>query len=122
HEGRVLGIFPEGRIETTDDLLPFHTGAAMMAIKTAVDIYPVYIDGTQRRQGMVAALLQRNRCNISFGEPITPPTQGTSREALEMLTARIRSAIEALRAQQELNNSSNNSDFSSMRRTKPKAS
>ncbi len=121
HDGRVLGVFPEGKIESDQDLLPFHTGAAMMAIKTAVDVYPVYIDGTQRKQEMLEALIKRNRCTISFGDPITPPAQDTSREALEAFTARIRNAIEALRTQRQVKNSSNNSHFSSSRRGNSKA-
>jgi 1-acyl-sn-glycerol-3-phosphate acyltransferase len=121
HDGRVLGVFPEGRIAASDDMLSFHTGAAMMAIKTGVDIYPVYIDGTQRRQDMLEAMLRRNRCTISFGAAIKMTTDDTSRQSLERVTAEIRIAIEGLRTQQQLKNSSNNSHFSSSRRTNSKA-
>ena len=47
------GVFPEGRIETSRDLLPFQTGVAMMAIKAGVPVYPAYLDGTQRGKEMV---------------------------------------------------------------------
>src|SRR4051812_27325168 len=48
HNGQVLGVFPEGRIETSREMLPFQTGVAMMAIKTGVPVFPAYLDGTQR--------------------------------------------------------------------------
>src|SRR3984885_13797810 len=43
-EGRILGIFPEGRLETSRELLPFQTGVALIAAKAAVDVYPAYLD------------------------------------------------------------------------------
>jgi 1-acyl-sn-glycerol-3-phosphate acyltransferase len=70
-DGRVLGIFPEGRIETDHELLPFQTGVALMAIKTGVPVYPAYLDGSQR--------------------------SSTSKEALEEATEKIRQAVGQLR-------------------------
>ncbi len=65
--GRVLGIFPEGRIAPTKDFLPFQTGVALMAIKTGVPVYPVYLDGTQRNKGMMEACLQSQNASVIFG-------------------------------------------------------
>jgi 1-acyl-sn-glycerol-3-phosphate acyltransferase len=70
HEGGVLGIFPEGRIETSRELLPFQTGAALMALKTGVPIYPCYLDGSQRNRSMLQAVLLPQHANITFGEPL----------------------------------------------------
>ncbi|HZK82792.1 MAG TPA: lysophospholipid acyltransferase family protein, partial [Humisphaera sp.] len=50
--GQVLGVFPEGKIETTRELLPFQTGIALLAIKANVPVYPAYLDGTQRGKEM----------------------------------------------------------------------
>jgi len=94
-DGRVLGIFPEGRISETPQLLKFHTGAAMMALKTQSPVYPVYIHGTQMGQGMLQALLHRNRCELIFGAPISFAPDETAQAATE----RIRQAIEALRCE-----------------------
>jgi len=96
--GRVVGIFPEGRIAPTRELLPFQTGVALMAIKMGVPVYPAYIDGTQRNKEMLAAALLRNEATVTFGPAVEfDRTSGTSREKLEEATAAMRVAIERLR-------------------------
>ena len=95
--GRLLGIFPEGRIETSSDLLPFQTGVAMMAIKTGVPVFPAYLEGTQRGKEMVQAVGKPNTAWIRFGPAVEFPRDSTSREALELATARIRSAVQSLK-------------------------
>ncbi len=96
-DGRILGVFPEGRIGQGNDLLPFHTGAALMAIKAGVPVYPAYQDGTQRGQGMWAACLRRQRAAVSFGPPVQFDRSSTSRENLAAATAAITAAVVALR-------------------------
>lgn len=96
HSGRILGIFPEGKISTTRDFLPFQTGVALLAIKAKVPVYPVYLDGTQRGKEMVPAFLRPNRATVSFGPPVQFDRSSTSREALETATERIRDAIKHL--------------------------
>jgi 1-acyl-sn-glycerol-3-phosphate acyltransferase len=96
--GRVLGIFPEGRIETTRDLLPFQTGMSMMAIKTGVSVYPAYLDGTQRGKEMVPAIVDPNRVRLGFGPPLRFDGIGTSKPELEAATARIKDAVLSLRS------------------------
>src|SRR4051812_49253295 len=95
-EGRILGIFPEGRIEDSRELLPFQTGVAMMAIRTGVPVYPAYLDGTQRNKSMLGAFLLPNRATLSFGPAVEFDRSDTSREGLEAATAQIRAAVEAL--------------------------
>lgn len=92
-QGRVLGIFPEGRIETSRELLPFQTGVALMAIKTGVPVYPAYLDGTQRGKGMLRAFLTSNRANVRYGPPVEFGRTETSRKSLENATDHIRQAI-----------------------------
>jgi 1-acyl-sn-glycerol-3-phosphate acyltransferase len=98
-DGRVLGIFPEGKIETSRELLPFQTGVAMMAIKTDVPVYPAYLDGTQRGKEMLPAILVPNRATLRFGPPVEFDRSGTAKPQLEEATARIQSAVAALRDQ-----------------------
>lgn len=98
--GRVLGVFPEGRIETDHELLPFQTGVAMMAMKTGVPVYPAYLDGTQRGKEMVEAIAKPNEVTVSFGPPITFARKHTSKETLEQATERIRQAVFELRSAQ----------------------
>lgn len=98
--GRILGIFPEGRIETSSDLLPFQTGVALMAIKAGVDVYPAYLDGTQRGKEMVAAVISPNKARLTFGPKVEFDRSSTGKQALEEATDKIRAAIEGLRKQQ----------------------
>jgi 1-acyl-sn-glycerol-3-phosphate acyltransferase len=98
--GHVLGIFPEGRISMTRELLPFQTGVALMAIKTGVPVFPAYIDGTQRGKEMLPAALSRNEATVAFGPEVEfNRSGGTSRQNLEQATAAMRAAIEQLRDQ-----------------------
>ena len=69
-QGRILGVFPEGRIERTRQLLPFQTGVALMAMKTKVPVYPVHLDGTQRGLPMSKAFARRQQAQITFGPPL----------------------------------------------------
>jgi 1-acyl-sn-glycerol-3-phosphate acyltransferase len=94
--GGVLGLFPEGRISTTRDLLPFQTGVALMAIRAGVPVYPVYVDGTQRGKEMVQAVAKPNRATLTFGPPVEFDRSSTSRENLEQATEKIRIAIKNL--------------------------
>jgi 1-acyl-sn-glycerol-3-phosphate acyltransferase len=90
---QILGIFPEGRIETSCDFLPFQTGVALMAIKTGVPVYPAYLDGSQRGKEMLPAFLIPNHATLSFGPPVDFDRSSTSRQSLEAATERIRDAI-----------------------------
>jgi 1-acyl-sn-glycerol-3-phosphate acyltransferase len=98
--GKILGVFPEGRIATSDEMLAFQTGAALLAIKTNVPVYPVYLDGTQRNKEMLQAVLVRNEATISFGPPVEFDRSGTSKDQLETATFAIRRAIERLALKQ----------------------
>ena len=96
-EGRVLGVFPEGRIERTRELLPFQPGVALMAIKTGVPVYPAYLDGTQRNKSIGRAFSERNRAELRFGRAVEFDRSSTSRENLEDATEKIRKAVASLR-------------------------
>ena len=95
--GQVLGIFPEGRIETTRELLPFQTGVAMMAIKTGVPVFPAYLDGTQRGKEMLQAFLLPQKATVAFGEEVVFNRGDDGRDSLETAIAGMRRAIESLR-------------------------
>lgn len=101
HTGRLLGIFPEGRIENTRQLLPFQTGVALMAIKTGVPVFPAYLDGTQRRQTMLQAFLHRHEATLAYGPEVQFDRSGTDRGTLERATAAMQQAVEALRLKEE---------------------
>jgi 1-acyl-sn-glycerol-3-phosphate acyltransferase len=93
--GCVLGMFPEGRIETARELLPFQPGVAQMAIKTGVPVYPAVLDGTQHGiDGMVAAFAHRQEATLRFG----PPLKFDRRANVEMATTQLRDAVWGLRS------------------------
>jgi len=96
--GQMLGIFPEGKIEETRDLLPFQTGVAMMAIKARVPVYPAYLDGTQRGKEMLRAFFRPQRARVAFGPEITFDRTGETRHVLEYATAQIENAVADLKA------------------------
>jgi 1-acyl-sn-glycerol-3-phosphate acyltransferase len=98
-EGRIIGIFPEGKIPDTADgnMLDFQPGVALMAIKANVPVYPAYLDGTQRNKQMVRAMLQRSSSVISFGPEVIFDRKDTSKESIDAATAKINSAVQLLR-------------------------
>jgi 1-acyl-sn-glycerol-3-phosphate acyltransferase len=98
--GKLLGVFPEGRIAPTRQMLPFQTGVALMAIKADVPVYPVYLDGTQRNKEMLQAVLVRNEATITFGPPVQFDRSGTSPNQLQAATNAIRQAIQQLSLKQ----------------------
>jgi len=94
--GHVLGVFPEGRIETTRALLPFQTGPATMAIKTGVPVYPAHIEGTQRGRPMLKAYLKPQRASVSFGPRIDLNRFCDSRNDVETATNVLQKAVRDL--------------------------
>ena len=92
-QGRIIGIFPEGRISTTGHLLEFQTGAALIAIRTGLPVFPVFIDGTQRNKEMAQAFLQPARSVITFGPTLSFAGLGNSKASIEQATARIKNGI-----------------------------
>jgi 1-acyl-sn-glycerol-3-phosphate acyltransferase len=96
-DGRILGVFPEGRIERTRELMEFQTGVALMAIKTGVPVYPAFLDGTQRNKSMLGGFLWPNRATLAFGPPVEFDRSSTDRDNLEAATEAIKAAVNALR-------------------------
>ena len=99
--GRILGVFPEGKIETSRQLLPFQTGVALMAIKAGVPVYPAYLDGTQRNKKMVQAFLYPNVASLAFGPAVEFDAGSTSKEVLQAATDRFTEAVARLKVATE---------------------
>ena len=92
------GVFPEGRIETSRQLLPFLPGVGLMAIKTGLPVYPVFVDGTQRGSAddMLRPFLVPQQATVAFGRPLDFE-QSRSKLELNSSVERIRNAVQALR-------------------------
>lgn len=70
-EGGRIGMFPEGRINMTDDfLLPVRPGAAMVALRARAPILPCYIEGSPYNRTPWSPFFMRARVRIHFGERI----------------------------------------------------
>jgi 1-acyl-sn-glycerol-3-phosphate acyltransferase len=95
--GYVLGVFPEGRLETTRDLIPFQSGIGLLAVKTRAPVYPAFLDGTQRNREMVEAVLTPSVASIAFAPPVDFADLTDSKAGVLEATRRIQAAVEALR-------------------------
>jgi len=69
-EGKLIGIFPEGRINQGEGLLPFGTGIAWLALKAQVPVYPVFIHNSPVGDSMVAPFITPSRASLTYGDPI----------------------------------------------------
>ncbi len=69
-EGGRIGIFPEGRLNPGDGLLPFNTGAAWLALRGNVPVVPAWIRNAPRSESMVQAFLVSQPADVIFGEPV----------------------------------------------------
>ena len=71
-DGGLVGMFPEGRINTTEELLlPVRSGAALVALKARVPLVPIYISGSPYDGRAWSPLLMTARVVVRFGRPVT---------------------------------------------------
>ncbi|HHX02291.1 MAG TPA: 1-acyl-sn-glycerol-3-phosphate acyltransferase [Firmicutes bacterium] len=81
--GQLLGIFPEGTRNKGEELLPLHSGAALLASRAQAPIVPIVIKGSGKYRF-------RQRIEVLIGSPIIP--EGGKRVPKEEL-ARINDQI-----------------------------
>jgi 1-acyl-sn-glycerol-3-phosphate acyltransferase len=102
-QGELVGIFPEGRINVTKDLLlPGHTGAAMIAMKARAPVVPCYIQGAPYDGTTLGCMVMPASVRLVIGQPIdvaSCPEQGDQREAQTALTRRFLVEIARLAGQ-----------------------
>ena len=98
--GELVGMFPEGRINTTDEtLLPGRPGVAMIALKARVPVVPCYIHGAPYDGTTLGCLLMPASVKLIIGRPIdlTPYyDRDGEREVLEELTRLFMREVAAL--------------------------
>lgn len=94
--GRLVGIFPEGRINTGEGLLAFNPGVAWLALHSKVPVCPVFVCGAPRGTNIVEPFYTFSRVCVRYGEPLdlTPYygrriTQELLSEVTELLRARV---------------------------------
>lgn len=98
-QGEWVGMFPEGRINTTDKLLlPGRLGAALVAIKSGVPIVPCYLVGAPNDGTPMGFFFIATKATLTVGPPIWPTQYppGDDKESLACLTRRIMREIARL--------------------------
>ncbi len=85
-EGKVLVIFPEGTRNRTNDriLLPLKEGAALLALKTRVNILPVFL--YESKGSYRDWILGKRQLAIRFGKMIDTSQYPYSKEGVKSLT------------------------------------
>lgn len=102
-EGRVVPIFPEGRItpESGRTIGEAKPGVAFLVVHARVPVIPAYIWGTPATKKIWTALLTPSRAHVVFGPPIPfedlGPDGPADRERLAAVTGRLMGAIRSLR-------------------------
>jgi 1-acyl-sn-glycerol-3-phosphate acyltransferase len=91
--GGLVGLFPEGRLNTTDKfMLSGRPGVALIALKARVPIIPCYVEGTPYDGTTLGAFLMHARVKVVVGQPIdVSEYRGREKErgVLEDLTRRL---------------------------------
>lgn len=98
--GRIIGIFPEGKINVGEGLLEFNPGLAFIAARGGVPVIPAYINdapGGPAMTTMVQPFLTPTTASVTFGQPLdfTHMRKPTAHQRLE-ITDQIREAIIAI--------------------------
>lgn len=88
-QGRVIGIFPEGRMTMNGEFQRLEGGMALLAEETGALILPVAILGNSNVMGPMMKIPRPRKVRVRIGPPIDP--QGLNRdEILARLDAAIR--------------------------------
>jgi 1-acyl-sn-glycerol-3-phosphate acyltransferase len=70
-QGGLVGLFPEGRINTTDELLlPGRPGAALIALRARVKVIPLFVSGVPYDGTALGSLVMPGHARVTVGEPI----------------------------------------------------
>ncbi len=102
-QGGLVGLFPEGRINTTDELMmPGRPGAALIALKAGVPVVPCYVEGAPYSGTALGPFFMTARVRVHIGQPMDlAPFQNrdANRELLEAFTRQMMIEIAKLAGQ-----------------------
>jgi 1-acyl-sn-glycerol-3-phosphate acyltransferase len=71
--GRLVGVFPEGRINEVGEgreLLPGSPGVAWLALHSRLPVYPVFIHGAPQGTNMVEPFHRFSRVRLTYGRAV----------------------------------------------------
>ena len=95
-EGKSVVIFPEGTRSPDGKLLPFKRGGFMLALKAAVPVVPVTINGSGRINPANLIRLYKGDIVINLHPPLIPAKDVTKDEAETRLIAQVHEAISSV--------------------------
>jgi 1-acyl-sn-glycerol-3-phosphate acyltransferase len=107
-DGRVLPIFPEGKITAKSgrEFGPGKPGAAYLTLRAGVPVIPAYIRGTPETATVWEALVTPSKVRVLFGPPIDlsdlncdPVDRDQEKAQIAAVTERLMDAIRDLRQQ-----------------------
>jgi len=84
-EGWSLLIFPEGRRSRTGELLPFHPGPAVLALRHDTPVVPMYIEGAADILPAGSRWARPAAVQVRIGSPLVFPSTTTVAEATAMM-------------------------------------
>ena len=100
-QGEVVGLFPEGKINITDQLLlPLRSGAVAIALAARVPIVPCFIEGSPHdKKTFYGCFFRSARTTLRIGQPFDLTEyydRSDDRNLLDELTLRIGRAMATL--------------------------
>ncbi|MCH7592167.1 MAG: MFS transporter [Planctomycetes bacterium] len=98
-DGKIMGIFIEGRIVHEGETAEPLDGVAMIAMRTGAQVVPAHISGVLRRRGIFRGLFARHRARVRYGAPVDLSEfmqHKPDRAAIRAATMKIHAAILAL--------------------------
>ena len=95
-EGKAVVIFPEGTSARQEQMIPAHTGFAMLALRTGVTVLPIAHVGTRRILRTWHSWFPR--VTVQIGTPYVPELPGgmARKAALETVTQDVMQRIAAM--------------------------
>jgi 1-acyl-sn-glycerol-3-phosphate acyltransferase len=92
--GKLLGVFPEGRINLGAGLLPANPGVGWLALRSRAPVYPVFLHNTPPTHNMIEPFFTFTRVRVTYGDPIDlsafydrPMSESLVREATDYMMA-----------------------------------
>ena len=105
-EGRLVGMFPEGKINVKceEALLPLRGGAAVVALRSDVPMIPLWIEGSPFSKVVWEPIFMQARVKIRFGAPVLPiaDRDGDSDDADSQVQAQVQSDQMILRVGKQI--------------------
>ncbi len=68
--GKLLGIFPQGRVQNPLDPIVVREGVGMLALRSGATVIPAYISGVKYSDGVLGPFFRRHRAVVRYGPPI----------------------------------------------------